>query len=87
MIHRKVLPKYPELAIRAGLEGTVWVKLWIGRDGIVKQALIVKSDAEILNDASLDAARRLLFKVPSCGGESVSVWATIPIKYKLLPRE
>ncbi|MBI5472428.1 MAG: energy transducer TonB [Ignavibacteriae bacterium] len=86
MILRKVLPKYPELAIRAGLEGTVWVKLWIGRDGIVKQALVVKSDAEIFDDASLDAARRLVFTAPLCMGKAVSVWATIPIKYKLLHR-
>ncbi len=86
MLVRKSYPKYPELALRAGLEGTVWVKLWIGQDGIVKQAFIWKSDAEIFNDASLDAARRLLFKRPSCKGKAISVWATIPMKFKLMER-
>jgi TonB family protein len=84
MIVRKAYPKYPELALRAGLEGTVLVKLWIGQDGIVKQALVAKSDADIFNEASLDAARRLLFKPPSCNGKAVSVWATIPIRFKLV---
>lgn len=86
MIHRKAYPKYPELAVRAGLEGKVVVKVWIGHDGIVKQALVAESDAEIFNEAALDAARRLLFKRPSCGGIIVSVWARIPMKFKLVER-
>jgi TonB family protein len=86
MILRKAYPQYPELAVRAGLEGKVVVKVWIGHDGIVKQALIDRSDAEIFNDVALDAARRLLFKRPSCGGIVVSVWARIPMKFKLVDR-
>ena len=84
MITRKAYPKYPERAMRAGLQGTVWVKLWIGRNGIVKNAYVVKSDAEIFNEASLEAARKLEFSPASCGGTPVSVWATIPIRFKLL---
>jgi TonB family protein len=84
MLVRKAYPKYPELALRAGLEGTVLVKLWIGQDGIVKQAFIAKSDADIFNEATLDAARRLLFKPASCKGKAISVWATIPIRFKLV---
>lgn len=87
MLLRKVYPKYPELALRAGLEGTVWVKLWIGQDGIVKQALIAKSDAEIFNEASLYAARRLLFKPASCKGKAITVWTNIPMRFKLRDRQ
>ena len=30
---KKVEPKYPELAMRAGLEGKVWVKIWVDKEG------------------------------------------------------
>ncbi|HEX9656531.1 MAG TPA: energy transducer TonB [Bacteroidota bacterium] len=83
MIIRRVYPKYPDLALRAGLEGTVDVKLWIGQDGIVKQAFVVKSNGEIFNESALDAARRLLFSPATCHGTVLSVWATIPIRFKI----
>ncbi len=35
---KMVQPKYPSAARSQGAEGTVWVKLWVGRDGKVKQA-------------------------------------------------
>ena len=82
MLIRKVFPKYPDLAVRAGLEGAVWLKLWIGRDGIVRQVSIAKSDAEIFNEPSLEAGRKLVFKPASCRGRPVSMWATIPIRFK-----
>lgn len=44
---KQVTPKYPELATRAGLEGTVWVKLWVDESGKVVEATAFKSDAEI----------------------------------------
>ena len=84
MMTRKAYPKYPELAMRAGLQGMVWVKLWIGQDGIVKRASVVKSDAEIFNEVSLEAALKLVFSPASCGGTPISVWATIPIRFKLI---
>lgn len=33
---KQVLPKYPELAQRAGLEGTVFVKVWVDKEGKVQ---------------------------------------------------
>jgi len=29
---KQVQPKYPDLATRAGLEGTVWVKIWVDKE-------------------------------------------------------
>lgn len=31
-------PKYPELAMKAGIEGTVFVKMWVTKDGGIKRA-------------------------------------------------
>lgn len=82
LVHKEY-PKYPELAMRAGLEGTVLIRLWIDRNGTVKQASILKSDAEIFNDVSLAAAKKLVFRPTSCDGRRISVWARIPIRFKL----
>lgn len=82
LVHKEY-PRYPELAMRAGLEGTVLIKVWIGRDGAVRQASIVKSDAEIFNDVSLAAAKKLVFRPTVCDGRRISVWATIPIRFRL----
>jgi protein TonB len=84
MLLHKEFPRYPELAKRAGLEGTVLIRLWIGKDGTVKQVSIVKSDAEIFNEPSLEAAKRLLFRAASCNGIAISVWATIPMRFRLV---
>lgn len=84
MLMHKEFPTYPELAKRAGLEGTVRIKLWIGKDGAVKQAFIVKSDAQIFNEPSLEAAKKLIFRPASCNGIAISVWATIPMRFRLV---
>ena len=83
MLIHKEYPQYPELAIRAGLEGTVVVRLWIGRDGSVRKAFILKSSAEIFNEPTLKAAEKLLFRPAACDGTAISVWATMPIRFKL----
>jgi protein TonB len=53
----QVKPKYPDLATKAGMEGTVWVKLWVDESGIVARAEVARSDAEIFNQAALDAGK------------------------------
>ena len=40
---KQIQPKYPDLATRAGLEGTVWVKIWVDKEGKPKKAVVQKS--------------------------------------------
>jgi len=49
-------PAYPEIARRAGVEGTVWVKIWVDKEGKAKKAQVIKSDAELFNQNAIDAA-------------------------------
>jgi TonB family protein len=76
-------PEYPEVARRAGVEGTVWVKLLVNKNGIPTKALIQKSDAEIFNSVSIFAAMQFRFSPAFINGEQVSVWASIPFRFKL----
>lgn len=80
---KQVLPKYPELAQRAGLEGTVFVKVWVDKEGKVRQVVIQKSDAEIFNEAAKEAAKQWVFTPAVMQKGPVSVWVSIPIKFRL----
>lgn len=87
VVVRKVEPKYPELAMRAGLEGRVWVKIWVDREGKPKQVVVLKSDAEIFNDAAVEAAKQFLFTPAYMNNGPVSVWVSVPFRFKLADRK
>lgn len=83
VVVKKVEPKYPELAMRAGLEGKVWVKIWVDKEGKPKQVVILKSDAEIFNEPAVEAAKQFLFTPAYMNNGPVSVWVSVPFKFKL----
>src|SRR5512147_600828 len=85
-VKKRANPVYPELAAKAGIEGEVWVKLWVDREGKPRDITILKSDREILNQSSIDAARGFEFTPATVGGKPVSVWITIPFKYRLMEK-
>jgi periplasmic protein TonB len=76
-------PVYPEIARRAGVEGTVWVKIWVDKDGNPKKAVILKSDAELFNEPAKEAAMKWKFTPAIMNNGPVSVWVSIPFKFKL----
>jgi protein TonB len=86
-IIRRVEPVYPELAILANLEGTVTVKIWVDKEGRPREASVVKSDQEILNDAAVAAAKQFLFTPAYMNSGPVSVWVAIPFKFRLAVRK
>ena len=82
-IVKAVKPAYPPLAIRAGLEGKVIVKIWVDRLGKTRQVEIVRSDHEIFNEAALDAARQYVFTPAYMNNGPVSVWVAVPFTFQL----
>lgn len=87
VVVRKVEPKYPELAMRAGLEGKVWVKIWVDKEGKPKQVVVIKSDAEIFNEAAVEAAKQFLFTPAYMNNGPVAVWVSVPFRFKLADRK
>jgi protein TonB len=77
------VPKYPELAQRAGIEGTVWVKILVDKEGKPKKAVVVKSDAEVFNESAQDAALHSLFTPAVMNNGPVTCWVVIPYRFKL----
>jgi len=80
----KVEARYPDIALRAGLECTVFVKAWLNREGVVKKAVVLKSDAEIFNTSALDAAMQWKFKAAMLHGQPVGAWISIPFRFRLI---
>ena len=78
-----VQPKYPDAATRAGTEGTVWTKVAIDETGKVVKVTISKSDAEIFNQPSIDAAMQWAFKPAMKDGKPIATEVAIPFRYKL----
>jgi periplasmic protein TonB len=80
---KRVEPAYPEIAQKAGLEGSVYAKLWITKEGKVKEVVIMKSDSEIFNQAVIDAAGRWLFTPAMMKNGPVAVWLAVPFNFTL----
>lgn len=82
-IVRSVVPVYPEVAVRAQLEGKVWVRIWVDKQGRAHTVEVVKSNNEIFNDAALAAARQFIFTPAYMNNGPVSVWVAVPFTFRL----
>lgn len=80
---KQAKPEYPEIAKRAGVEGTVWVKVLVDKEGKAKKAIIMKSDAEIFNEPAIAAALQWVFTPAIMNNGPVAVWAAIPFRFKM----
>lgn len=80
---KQVTPKYPDLARRANIEGKVVVTVTIGKDGKVEDAVIFVSDATMLNEAALEAARQFEFTPAQQRDKTVRVKMNLPFNFKL----
>ncbi len=79
---KRVEPKYPELARKAGIEGMVVVKVLINTKGRVEKVEVIKSHP-MLDDAAIAAAKQFVFKPGKQRDRYVKVWMTIPFTFKL----
>jgi len=76
-------PEYPEMARRAQIEGTVIVKVLVGPDGAVKQAVVLQSVNPLLNNAAIDAAYRCKFVPGKQRNIPVKAWMALPFNFRL----
>jgi protein TonB len=76
-------PVYPEIPRRAGIEGTVWVRIWVTKEGYAKKVEVLKTDSELFNQAAVDAAMQWVFTPAVMNNGPVAVWVSIPFKFQL----
>jgi TonB family protein len=80
---RSIPPKYPELLAKSGIEGKVWIKIWVDKQGKPHEVRLMKSDNEMLNEAAIEAAKQFLFTPAYMNNGPVSVWVSVPFSFKL----
>jgi protein TonB len=75
---------YPRLAQQAGLEGVVWVKALVLKDGTVKQAVVYKSSGTpSLDEAAVKAAYNYRYKPAIQNGRPVAMWVAYKVDFQL----
>ena len=81
---RSVKPKYPEVARLAGIEGTVWLKILVGKDGKPKKVVVLKEVPKgMFAEAASEAAMHFLFTPAIMNAGPVSCWVAIPFKFSI----
>lgn len=75
--------RYPELALRAGIEGTVYVYAYVDAEGNVARTEIVRDPGAGLGEAAADAVARAQFEPGKQRGIPVPVRVSIPVHFRL----
>ena len=75
---------YPLKAKKAGIQGTVYLRFQIKKDGYVGIVEIQKGVHKLLDDASIKVVKSLpQFRPGNQNGKRVSVWYSIPVSFRL----
>lgn len=74
---------YPEICKQLNIEGKVYVRILIGRDGKVEKHLVKKSPHALMTKEVEKNLRNLSFTPAIQSGKPVRVWQTIPFDFKL----
>ena len=75
---------YPIDARDMGISGKVWIQFVIGRNGKVRDAVILQSPDRLLSKSALKTIKKLPdFKPAKQNGKSVSMYFRIPVNFKL----
>lgn len=75
-------PVYPDMARSAGVEGTVLVRVLVGRDGKVRSAIVVDGP-QMLHEPAAACAKTAIFRPALQNNKPVEVWVIIPVVFQL----
>lgn len=80
-----VKPLYPEMARRAGIEGSVWVNVLLDKEGKVRDVKIkIDSGANAgFEEAAIKAAKQTSWKPAISNGQPVALWVSYKITFTL----
>ncbi len=74
---------YPKLAIAAGVQGKVIVRVFVNIDGKPLKSIVESSENELLNEAAVKAVLNSVFTPAIQNGKPVGLWVSIPIQFRL----
>lgn len=75
-------PRYPFMSLRAGEQGRVLVKVFIGADGLPQKAEVKTSSGfERLDRTALDSVLQWRYVPGKVGGVAQSMWYVVPVDF------
>lgn len=77
--------RYPEEARKAGVSGTVLLRIVVDREGSVREVEVVRGIGHGLDEAAVEAARKLRFEPATQDGTPVSVQLNYELHFQLAP--
>ncbi len=82
-VKKRVNPWYPTVLKEAGVEGEVWLKVFIDEKGMVEKAEAIKSTNPDFVEAAIKAAKQWEFSPAVKDGKPIKAEVTIPFRFKL----
>lgn len=74
---------YPDLAIRAGVEGTVIVLAYVNKNGKVTGTEVLRGIGGGCDEAAMDAVQKVTFNPGMQRGKAVNVKVSVPVRFRL----
>ncbi|HEV2720288.1 MAG TPA: TonB family protein [Thermoanaerobaculia bacterium] len=79
----RVIPRYPPLARRAGIQGAVVVRGIVRRDGTIDNVEVIKDLPYGLGGAAAEAVSRWRFRPATYRGDPIDVYYTVTVNFRL----
>lgn len=81
----RVQPQYPSIAKRAGIEGDVWLQVFVDVDGSVIDAVVAKESGANagFEEAALEAAYKCKWTPGMQNDQPVRVWVAYEVRFRL----
>jgi periplasmic protein TonB len=77
---KTVIPEYPEMASRAGIEGTVYLKVLVNSKGFV-DSVEVQRGPKIFQNPAIKAAQSTLFSPARQNNKAVACWVILSFRF------
>ena len=82
LLLQKVLPNYPEQAVKARLQGAVVLQAWIGRDGTIQDLKLVRGSL-LLGQAAYRAVKQWRYQPYLINGRAVEAETFVTVDFRL----
>jgi len=79
----RVVPRYPMMARRAGIQGPVVVRGIVRRDGTIDNVEVIKDLPYGLGEAASDAVSQWHFRPATYRGDPIDVYYTVTVNFRL----
>jgi protein TonB len=78
------VPDYPIMLRQRGIEGTVWLRVFVDRSGLPERIILFKTSGyRLFDESALRAVARWRFKPARSQGATMASWVEFPVRFTL----